>query len=75
MANSDAYIVEQREDGTVAVIGHRKKKAARVFHRGNSQWAVSIAHDYAGRRGVVVFKETNGRMSGCGCSRCKVNTK
>jgi len=75
MANPGAYLVEQRNDGKVAVIGYGKKKAARVFREGTRQWAISIAHHYVGRRGVVVFKDTNGRMSECGCSRCEANTK
>lgn len=70
MANPHTYFVDERKDGTIAVKGQGKERAARVFDKESK--ADSTAHHYAGTDGVVVFKGPDGRFE-CPCPRCKRN--
>ena len=72
MANPHRYFVEERRDGTVAVKGQGKERAARVFEEGKESRADSKAHHFAGRHGVVEFKGPDGKFE-CSCPRCKRN--
>ena len=72
MANPHRYFVEERKNGTIAVKGQGKKKAAELFDQGKEARAGSRAHHYAGPGGVVEFKGPDGRFE-CDCPRCKAN--
>jgi hypothetical protein len=71
MSNPHRYFVEERADGSVAVKGQGKDRAARVVSAEPS--ADKLAHHFAGRGGVVEFKDTLGRFESCPCQRCKRN--
>jgi hypothetical protein len=74
MANPHRYFVDERKDGTIAVKGQGKERAARVLEEGKDQKADRLAHHYAGRHGVVEFKGPDGKFEACTCSQCKRNT-
>jgi hypothetical protein len=71
MPNPAKYFVEERENGDYAVKGERKKRAALV--ESSENLAERDAHHFAGRGGVVEFKDAHGRFTHCLCARCKRN--
>jgi hypothetical protein len=73
MANPHTYFVDERWDGTIAVKGQGKHRAARVLAKGKDEKAISLAHHFAGRPGVVEFRGADGRFE-CDCPRCKANS-
>jgi hypothetical protein len=70
MTNPRRYFVEERKNGTIAIKGQGKERAARVVEK--PQEAKAEAHHFAGPHGVVEFKGPDGRFE-CNCSRCKTN--
>jgi hypothetical protein len=73
MTNSHRYFVEERKDGTIAVKGEGKERAARVLDEGAGAKAEKLAHHYASDGGVVEFKNTHGKFEKCLCAKCKSN--
>jgi hypothetical protein len=71
MPNPHRYFIEERNNGTLAVIGEGKDKPARVVN--TEPGAEKKAHHYAGRGGVVEFKDEHGKFTHCLCPRCKAN--
>lgn len=72
MSNPHRYFVEQRDDGTIAVKGQGKEKAARVVE--GMREAKADAHHFAGPHGVVEFKGPDGRFE-CSCPQCRRNKR
>ena len=70
MANPKKYFVEERADGTIAVKGQGKQRAARVVEK--MPEAKADAHHFAGPHGVVEFKGPDGKFE-CNCGHCKKN--
>ena len=70
MSNPHRYFVEERNNGTIAVKGQGKERAARVVE--NMREAKTDAHHFAGPHGVVEFKGPDGRFE-CSCHKCKRN--
>jgi len=72
MPNPHRYFVDERKNGTIAVKGQGKERAARVLEEGKNAKANSLAHHFAGSDGVVEFKGPDGKFE-CRCPRCKSN--
>lgn len=70
MPNPHRYFVEERED-CWAVKGEHNEIASELCN--TELQAQKQAHHYAGRGGVVEFKDEQGRFAHCLCPRCRRN--
>jgi hypothetical protein len=72
VTNPHRYFVEERENGTYAIKGEGKERAARVLT--SESKADKMAHHFAGQGdGVVEYKGADGRFEKCTCSHCREN--
>lgn len=71
MPNPGRYFIEEGANGDLAVKGEGKDRAALV--ETSETAAERAAHHFAGRGGLVEYKDLHGKFTHCLCPRCKHN--